>query len=169
MTESDNNKLQQWQDALGDDVLVVWQALDVYETPSPLRSISVRKPWIAFGKLAAVLACVGLVSLLQWQSLQQSKALREENIQLRLLSRDALVQLAVLSQIQNLPREATLSFVPQLMHVFTTSEDPNVQLSALELLVRLQIINSTEDLPTLASERRQAQFINATYKQLYGE
>lgn len=160
--------LTQWREAIGDDAEKLWQALDINESPTAMAPVARPKLWPAFGKIAAALSCVGLAVVLQWQSSQETQALRTENLQLRLLSQDVMLQLDALNQLQHLSSDTTLSVAPQLLRMLATSEDPNVQLSALEALVRSQIIRSAADLPTFASEQGQARFITATYQQLYG-
>tara|TARA_R110002167_G_scaffold66614_1_gene188485 strand:- start:357 stop:872 length:516 start_codon:yes stop_codon:yes gene_type:complete len=163
------SNLEQWQEVIGEDADKLWQALEVSAVPSVL-SIPVRpKRWLWLGKIAAALGSVGIVVLLQWQAAQETQLLRTQNLQLRLLSHNAMQQLEALNQLQHLSPETALTVAPQLLTVLKNSEDPNVQLSALETLIRLQLINSAADLPTFSSEQGQARFITTTYKQLYGE
>tara|TARA_R100001377_G_C3189965_1_gene110143 strand:+ start:1469 stop:1984 length:516 start_codon:yes stop_codon:yes gene_type:complete len=163
------NNLEQWQEVIGEDADRLWQALEVSGSHRALTPPARPKRWLSLGKIAAALGSVGLVALLQWQVAQDRDLLRTENLQLRLLSHNAMQQLEALTQIQNLSPETAMTVAPQLLSMLTNSEDPNVQLSALEALIRLQLIRSAADLPTFTSEQGQARFIAATYQQLYGE
>jgi len=163
------SNLAQWQEVIGEDADRLWQALAVGATPSVLSLPGRPKRWLRLGKIAATLGSVGIVVLLQWQATQETQLLRTENLQLRLLSHNALQQLEALNQLQHLSPETALGVAPQLLTVLTNSEDPNVQLSALETLIRLQLIRSAADLPTFTSGPGQARFITAAYQQLYGE
>lgn len=158
-----------WREVLGEDAEQLWRALEVDESPNAYVQLAAPKHSAVLFKIAALVACLGIVVLLQWQTLQKVQALHTENMQLKLQSQDVMLQLDVLAQLQILPPATIRSLAPELIRVLSTPQDPNVQLSALEALVRLQVIRSAADLPVLAPEQRQEQFLLTAYHQLYGE
>lgn len=163
------DSLDHWHDVLGTDADRLWQALDVEPHQ---RAMTVFRPardkvWIARLKLAAVLACFTVMALWQWQSVQQLQHLHTENLTLRLDSQNPVWQLEALQLLSELPGQQSRLMFPAVMRLLVSASDPNVQLGALEILVREGVIRSPDDIPTLATPRSQAQFITASFDRLF--
>lgn len=167
----DQTSLAQWREVLGKDADPLWQALEVepHQRPLNLFNAAAKNVWTGRLKLAAVLACFTVMALWQWQSVQQIQQLHTENLTLRLDSQNPVWQLEALQLVSQLPDQQSRPVFPAVMRLLANASDPNVQLGALEVLVREGVIRSPEDIPILTTPRSQAQFITASFDRLFDQ
>lgn len=139
---NDSESRALWREALGDDADATWDAFRMAEPPAraPLMPARRRPPWMGFGLAASWLA---IAVLFAWNvDLQGDVTAARERTALVLLAAERSDRvLAGLADARRFDRNPAIT--AELLHVLKTSDDPNVQLEALDLLLD-DVLKDTE-------------------------
>ena len=131
---NDSESRALWRDALGDTADPAWDAFRM-DAPPALTTMDAERrqvPWMAVGLAASWLA---IAALFAWNvGLQRDVSEAQERAALVLLEAERSDRvLAGLADARRFRRNPAIA--AELLHVLKTSEDPNVQLEALDLLL----------------------------------
>ncbi len=137
-----------WQETLETDD--VWNAVSM-ETPPPLTARFSRKSWWPAAAVAATVLLV--VSLAVNVVLVQQVSEARTDTLLALLKQDSpMVTLASIEDLRS--RNLSATAVEALKDVVRFSDDPNAQLSALEALYELRLLDEASAIERLLAETR---------------
>ncbi|MCB1666351.1 MAG: hypothetical protein KDI28_11260 [Pseudomonadales bacterium] len=151
MTEQklDNESRALWQEALGAHNKAIWEALEAEPAPAVMRVLPPqpvnRWQWAT----AASLVLCSALSLVVWK---QARTLREQNLDyalLQLQSPRTATQLDALLTLRTLGHDIPQHRWTVLRKTLAETQDPNVQLATLELLIDIGAITRLSDLPQL--------------------
>ncbi|MEN1728476.1 MAG: hypothetical protein AAGJ52_08540, partial [Pseudomonadota bacterium] len=142
-----------WKEALGEQSEAIWNAFRV-DQPPPLELHVTRVerpswvPWLAAASLAAVLVLGGL----NLRLLNELESVRTQQTLTALSLSAQYERLAVLNQLQGQAMDPQL--VAAIRVLLLESEDPNVQLAALDLLWQTANFDNPDEVARLIRETR---------------
>ena len=155
---------QQWRNELGSDS--AWDAFPSEAAPPLASGFKARSWWPHLTVAASLFLAVSLsANLVLYERLSTART----DTLLALLQQDSpMVTLATLEKLRS--RDLSDRSVNALFDVVRFSDDPNAQLTALEILYELQRLDSTMAVEQLLSEtQRNTDFIRAAIRSITEE
>jgi len=173
MGDSDVKFLQQdnldrWKDTLGEDAESLWEALDEESPPPYFSQVEGKHGTLMLWRMATVVAVLLGILLLGINLHQRSqlRALAIDNAIQKLNSSEIRTRFAGVEQLQEMHSGLSDAAVRELFTLLASSEDPNLQLSILEILVAQKCVDGVEDIPTGYGAAK-SQFLRTVYEKLY--
>lgn len=143
-----------WRDALEEQAEMLWNGLQEEVAP-PLRArFEARRDSTAW-RWVAIAAGVAAVGVASWNlSLHRELSATKTLYQVAMLQADSSAnRLTMLHRLDG--AELSSSVVDELIALIKTSEDPNVQLAALDILLETGALDGEERIRALLEEVRQ--------------
>lgn len=142
-----------WREALGSDAERVWNSFDIDGAP-PLRQSLVTRPGVNYWRWAAAAALLLVVTSAVWNVtlMRQLNAARSDFLIATLHSGSSNTRLYALHSLRTL--RFTADATNALRTTVVKSEDPNVQLAALDILLDQGLVSSEADIQRLLQDVR---------------
>lgn len=155
---------QLWRDALGDDAERIWNGIREDVAP-PLRDsfASEVRPRPGRWLLAAAMVLVLVTGMWNVLLTRQLAEIRDDYVMATLAAGSPANRLAVLHRLggESLSADA----VEALKNLVRVSQDPNIQLAALDLLLDSHALSADSEIQTLLEQvRHNSQFIEAAVR-----
>jgi Tfp pilus assembly protein PilN len=155
-----NKNFEFWREAIGEEAATaLWRALPDHTAPPLPAPPTVRRSTIRtwrYAAAAAVLGCLVLAAKITMQA-EEIRMLELHNALLQVRSPGLGEQMTGLEWLHTRRQPLPESVLNDLYELLVTADDPNVQLSLLEVLVNERRVASVGDLPharQLGAERR---------------
>jgi len=153
-----------WRDALEDQADTLWNGVQEEVAPPLRASFAARRDSTAW-RWVAIAAGIAVVAVANWNlSLHRELSATRSLYLVAMLQADSsITRLTTLHRLGG--AKLSSSIVDELMALIKTSEDPNIQLAALDILLEIGALDGAERIDALLKEVRQnRQFIETAIR-----